>query len=1566
LLSEAIEGFALSPQQRRLWLVQQSNQGLSRRGRCIVSIDGAVELDTLKGALETVVSRHEILRTRYVRLPDMSIPVQVITEAGVAWQSDLDLSRGESTAQSVLIDELYELFSRSSSDVEKALEACIVTLSSTRRLLMMGMPSLSGDRAGLENLVRELGLAYEAAFRGKPYHESHIDDPIQYADLSEWQNELLEAEDTKIGREFWRKQEVLESLDLRFDFEKVDRGKVNDGEPVFTPARCSIDIDSFTAKSIARLVDEKGVKLQTFFLTCWRILVGRITARPDFVIGMLFDGRKYDDLQDAIGLFEKRLPVRCLVDERERFDDAMIRLSEAVSDAHKWQHCFAWDQTQEVQDEGSLYFPVTFSFEERAQEQRYGALSLSLERHDIRTDRVKLELSCFGAAGMATDELGAEVGPELGAEIRYDAALFDPADVELLAARFVAVLKAAAAATPTTVIGTLEALTTDERRHLLIEFNTTRAEYDNKRTLHELFESAASREPDRVAAVFEEQVVTYCELNRRANQLARYLKTLGAAPDVPIGICIERSIEMIVGVLGILKGGAAYLPLDPSYPKERLDFMSANAAPTLLLAHQNTANQLPRSESKVVFIDSDWERIAEEDSADTPSVADFNNLAYVIYTSGSTGRPKGVMITHGAIVNRILWMQQAFPLGGADAVLQKTPFSFDASVWEFFAPLSAGARLIIARPGGHQETSYIAEAITEHGVTVLQLVPSMLRAFFEDKKSVLCASLKRIFAGGEALPVQTVEAGRARLPIAINNLYGPTETAIDATYWQCSEENGEENGDGLVPIGRPIVNARTYLLNEHLSHVPAGASGELFIGGAGLARGYFARPDLTAERFVPDACSGSGGERLYRTGDLARNSGDALHFLGRIDHQVKIRGFRIELGEIESAVRSHPAISEAIVTVWTDEIAGERLAAYVVNRREHSAASNELRVYLQERLPDYMIPSVFVALDRLPLTTNGKVDRSALPPPDQARSEVDDGGLPSSTAIEEMLAGIWSRTLGIGRVGIRDNFFELGGHSLLATQVISQIREAFQVEIPLRELFNAPTVAGMAERVDAVMKAGSGIDSAPIALVSREKPLPLSFAQQRLWLVHQLAPRSPAYNLPQAVRISGSLDKLAIERSVHALVERHESLRTTFIQMNWEPLQVIAPSLTLNIPMIDLGELSEGSREVEARRIAAEEAAQPFDLSTGPLLRFSLLRLSDEDHVTLFTVHHIVFDGWSSGIFIREIAALHESFSTGRTPSLPELPIQYADFANWQRERLQGAVLETQLSYWKDQLAALPTLELPTDHPRPTAQSDRGGARFVFVSKLVSDAVQELSLNEHATQFMTLLACFDVLLHHRCRQDDIVVGTDVANRTRGETEGLIGFFINQLVLRTSLTGDPSFRELLEQVRRVTLDAYAHQDLPFDKLVETLKPERSTSLTPLFQVKIVFQNAPRGSLDVSGLSISPFEANAGAVKFDLLLNLISGPDGLAMSLMYSKDLFDEETIDQMLESLQLIIRSVVARPDIKLSELVEDLDEAAKERTLRKQRAFKESRRKGLKDFKARAASVVEAVREETL
>ncbi|HYH78631.1 MAG TPA: amino acid adenylation domain-containing protein, partial [Longimicrobium sp.] len=1098
----------------------------------------------------------------------------------------------------------------------------------------------------------------------------------------------------------------------------------------------------------------------------------------------------------------------------------------------------------------------------------------------------------------------AEEDGRIAGGLTYATALFERATAE----RFVGYLRRALAAMAADEGGRVDGidlLPSSERARVLHEWNRTETAYPSTACIHQLFEAQAARTPDDAAVEFGWELLTYAELNARANRLAHFLAARGVGPDVRVALCAERGLEMVVGLLAVLKAGGAYVPLDPAYPEDRLRYMLADSRPALLLTQSSLAERFAESDLPVLALDADsalWTSQPETNPDDRGLTPD--HLAYVIYTSGSTGQPKGVMNLHRGLVNRLAWGQQAWALGGDDAVLLKTSLSFDGLVRELFWPLIAGARVVVARPEGHRDPVYLLDTIRRAGITTLNLVPSLLQVLVEEPGMESCRGLKRVLCGGEALSGALLARVHERLPwIEVHNLYGPSEAATAAVALRCT-------GDGTkasVPIGRPVGNTRLYVLDAAGEPAPVGVAGELYVGGAGVARGYEGRPEMTAERFVADPFGGEAGARMYRTGDLARWLADGtVEFVGRNDAQVKIRGYRVEPAEIEARLLEHPDVRDAAVLAREDVPGDRRLVAYVVGGA--AATAETLRAHLGHLLPEYMVPAAYVRLDALPLTPNGKVDRRALPVP-EGDAYVTRGYETPVGETEAAVAGIWAGVLGVDRVGRWDHFFELGGHSLLAVQVVSRVRHALQVEVALGDLFVRPVLRDFARELDTAARAALP----PIETGARGDH-PLSFAQRRLWFLAQLGGAGSAYHIPSRVRMKGALDGDALRRALERVVARHEALRTVFVLVDGEPEQRILPEEASGFALRVRDLAGHPDADAELRALMVAEAGTPFDLARGPLVRACLVRLAEDDHVLLLTLHHIVSDGWSTGLLFREVSALYGAFSRGERDSLAPLPIQYADYAAWQRRWVEGEVLREQAEYWTRTFAGAPELlALPTDRARPAEQDHAGASVALELDEALTAALKALSRRQGTTLYMTLLAGWATVLGRLAGQDDVVVGTPTANRGRREVEGLIGFFVNMLALRLELAGSPTVAELLARVKTRTLEAQQHQDIPFEQVVELVQPGRSLSRSPLFQVVFGWQSTPGGDLALPGLALGTVASPSSNItaRFDLALSLAEVGGRIEGGVLYATALFREETVARYAGYLRRVLEEMAA-------------------------------------------------------
>jgi amino acid adenylation domain-containing protein len=1252
----------------------------------------------------------------------------------------------------------------------------------------------------------------------------------------------------------------------------------------------------------------------TLFMTllgAFDVLMARYSGGRDVTLGTDIANRNREEIEGLIGFFVNQLALRVDVRIEEGFSSLLKKVRETCLGAYAHQDLPFEKLVEELRPERDLSRAPLFQVKLIMQNEPNWRLGLGGGR--LRNDNsVATEALIEGhKAKLDLTIVISDEGHDLSVEVEYSRDLFEAGTIDRLMNHYGNALKGIVEGSER-AISDLSLLSEEEMAQIVVEWNDTGKSYSPDLWVHEIFEERAERTPERVALIGAGQALSYGELNRRANQLGNYLQGLGVGPEAVVGLCMERSVEMVAALLGTLKAGGAYLPLDPDYPLERLSFMLEDAGVEVVLTERKMEGRLPAFWGQTVCLDVEWERIGRQSDVEPASEVDAGNVGYVIYTSGSTGKPKGVMVAHQGLCNLVEAQKEIFGTGEDARVLQFASLSFDASVWEIFGALAVGRSLHLYGRESLMPGADLLRALKEDQITTVTLPPSVLAAL----GAVELKELETIVAAGEACSAEIVEmwAGGRRFL----NAYGPTEATVCASVGEC-----KAGGNGRPGIGRPIKNTKLYILDGRVNPTPVGTQGELYIAGAGLARGYLGRPDLTAERFMPNLFSAEAGGRLYRTGDVVRYLTDGqIEFIGRADEQVKVRGRRIELGEIEAALNQLDTVKRSVVLASEDENGARRLIAYVA--AEEPAAG--LKKRLQKKLPEYMVPEVIMVLEEMPLTANGKIDRKRLPSflKDVIRQpEQDYAG--ARTPIEEMVVGIFEEVLNMDRVGIQDNFFELGGHSLLATQVISRIQNAFSVEISVRSIFEGPTAGSLARNIEEAMRSGEKTQAPPLAPVGRGgqkgNKFPLSFPQRRLWFIDRLNPDNPVYNLPGAMRLEGVLDLEALDRVVNEIFRRHEVLRTRIEMDAGEPAQVIEAWEPRRLEVIDLREWSRGEKEEEITRRLREESRVGFNLSRGPLLRVKLLKLDETEHVVIYTMHHIVSDGWSSGILIKEVEALYQAYSAGEESPLGELEIQYADYAVWQRNWLQGEALDRQLNYWKRQLNGAPAaLELPIDRRRPSIQNYRGGKHSLTLPAELTARLKDLSRRQDVTLFMTLLAAFNALLHRYSWQEDIIVGTVVANRNRQETERLIGFFVNILALRTNLSGNPTFTELLARVREVALEAYAHQDMPFDLLVEELQPARDPRRTPLFQVLFVLQNAPepivetRPTMEAQEMRLTPLEIDSDVTRYDLTLSMTETRHGLSGFLEYDTDLFEAATIMTMLKNYAALLEAMVAYPE----------------------------------------------------
>jgi amino acid adenylation domain-containing protein len=1767
-------------------------------------------------------------------------------------------------------------------------------------------------------LLRELHEIYPAAQKGAPPSLATLQ--AQYTDYVKWQADLLASDAGERLWAYWRQKLSGELAPLELPTTRPSQQNLR-----YRGQTHTFKIGAKHARGLEKFSREHGVTLYMTLLAAFKTLLFRYTAQEDILVGTLVaSGRNRADMSNLVGFLDNPLVLRTRVSGDTAFSSLVKSVSQTVLDAFEHQDYpfpLLVERLHPLRQAGRApLFQTMFILQRTQLPETAMLLALARGEADARANLGGLSLESVNLQErMATAVAGnldltlamAEVEDKLFASMQFNAGLFDEAMIARMASHFQTLLEGIISQ-PEQRISRFPLLSPEENDQLLTAWNDTATRFAQPHLLHTLFEKQAELTPDAVAAIFDYKSLSYRELNRRANQLANSLRMRSVEPGVVVGVCVERSLEMLIGLLGVLKAGGIYLPLDPVYPKERLDFMLEDSRTLLILSQKKIVEGFPERKYEVICLDSEATFMAESGEnlgGDTTS-ADF---AYVIYTSGSTGKPKGVMIDHRGAANTIIDINQRFNVAAGDRVLALSSLSFDLSVYDIFGTLAAGATIVIPAPSTTPNPAHWEELMRCEQVTLWNSAPALMELLvnsFADKASISFPSLRLALWSGDWIPVTLPDEVRAFAENArVVSLGGATEASIWSILYPIEEI---DPGWKSVPYGRPMANQRFHALDSEFQPTPIGVIGQLHIGGIGVAQGYLNRPDLTAEKFIPDPFGSDSGARLYHTGDIGRYLPDgAIEFLGRVDQQVKIHGFRIEIGEIEAALNQHPAVREGVVVAQRNAQGEKRLTAYVVPNQEeafrltevesakdseppvnwealleagrsytrrpfpelhaldiplltrhlnrlttayvcrafqelgvftrageertveqlfhnlkviprykkalrrwlyllveegalekrgdvlfnplplpsqsldalwselrqrfsdsqiketidyfqlcgenlasvltgkvhptqllfregasrvaenfyqevfrycnaiarevadawarnrtscgrlraleigagvgsttawllpvlptdqtdftytdisryflevgksnfadypfidyklldiekspqeqgyepHSydiivassvlhatldikqalrhvrsilnprgvlllieetrfhhwfnvlglqegfdrfededlrqshplltteqweatlraqgfdnfGAFNEsgspsdflglnviiaqassstiaplapqLRDFIKTKLPEYMTPASFVILDEMPLTPNGKVDRRALPAPERTAAASNRAIAKPRTAVEAALAELWRQVLGVEEIGIDDNFFELGD-SLLATQIVSKLRGLLSVDLPLQAFFESPTVAALAKRIDEARQSSRVLSPAFDAQAPRAAAPPLSFAQQRLWFLNELAPGNPFYNVHAAVRLTGELNLPVLERCFGEIVKRHEALRTSFAREGERPVQIIADDLPLTLPLINLKHLDAAEQEVEVQRLATEDTQRSFNLAQGPLMRVTLLWLKENERMLLLAFHHIVFDGWSLGVLLRELSVLYRDFFNGHESSLPALPIQYADFARWQREWLRGETIESHLDYWEKQLAGSHALQFPTDNPRPAAQTFRGARLTLVHSPDLVASLKALSRQEGATLFMTLLAAFKTLLYRYTGEKDIVVGSPIANRNRAELEDLIGFFVNALPLRADMSGNPTFRDLLSQVRRTALAAYAHQDLPFEKLVEELRPERNMTHTPLFQIWFVLQNAPLPPLELPGLTLDLLQVDDGTSKFDIAISLFETKQGLMARWIYNTDLFKEETVARLARHYETLLRSIVADPGARLNKL----------------------------------------------
>lgn len=1494
---EGVERWPLSFAQERLWFLDQLEpRNPSYNIPAYLQLSGDLDVAALRQSLEILVRRHDQLRASFPS--EGGVPWQHIPSS-LEWEMlALDLTGQSAARQEELVRDYARAEVRAPFDLSRPplWRVVLLRLGPVRHVLLATFHHIITDGWSLRVFFDELAAVYRACLIGTPAVLPR--QPIRYVDFAAWQREWLRSPALQVQLEYWRKQLAGYSgvLDLPTDRSRPLRKTYQGGH---VPLAMSTEL----TLRLLRLAREARCTIFMTLLAAFLVLLSRYAGKTDLAVGTPIAGRRWLETEGLLGLFVNSLVLRVDLGGRPTFRDLLARVRQVALDAYHHQDLPFEKLVEGLGVERDLsrspFFQVLFSF----QNLPLSALhlpGLELAPLEFESGTAKFDLTLF-----------LDQTPQgLQGHLEYDGDLWERETISRLARHFDAVL-AGAVDTPDTPVTRLPLVTPDERRRLLVDLNPVPQPQWPTACVHELFRVHAAGTPDRVAIVYRDEHLTYARLDERSNQLSHLLRRQGVGTEVTVGIALQPSPPMVEALLAVLKAGGAYVPLDARHPPERLAAMCRAARVAVIVTSQDLRPHI-FGQTPVICVDADWPKVVQEAKDAPPDRSDARQVAYVLYTSGSTGQPKGVAVEHRQLVSYADAIVERAGLIPGMTYAMVQPLTVDSSVTMIWPSLLTGGCLHLVNRDDVVDRETMVCFFEERMIDCLKIAPSHLAAL----PGVM--PRKRLIVGGESSSLSWLKGLQAASPqCLILNHYGPTETTVGVLTYRLSSDAPDR---AATPLGQPLAHTQVYILDDEVEPMPLGVPGEIYVGGESVARGYFDQPALTAEYFLPDPFSTIRGRRLYPTGDLGRYLlNGTIEFLGRRDDQVKIRGFRVDPAEIESVLVQHPAVGRGIVLA-RDRGGELNLVAYVVPRGPGPLNPDALRDFLSERLPDYMLPVAIVTLDEFPRTPHGKVDRARLPVP--SRSAQSTTMTPPRTLQEELMARLWADVLQVPRVGIHEDFFALGGHSLLATRLVSRVREVFGVDVPIRALFEEPTLERFMLRIDG-LKRGEVIVASlpPLVPVLRDAPFALSFAQQRMWLLNQFEPNLPLYNVSTAFHLRGPLSLEGLAYALNRVVARHEVLRTTFQMRDGEPVQVVAPEMPIPLREVDF---SSGADDPETAALnwVNEEARLPFDLERGPLLRPVIARLGADDHLLAICVHHIVFDRWSRAIFMQELATFYREFVTGRAAAFQPLPVQYADFAVWQRRWLTGPVLEAQLAYWKRQLrGAASTVRLQTDRPRPAVLTFQGNVFLFTVPPDVYESLKALSRAENATLYMTLLACFQILLYRYSGQTDFCVGSPIANRTRPELEPLIGFFANTLVFRADLTGNPTFRDLLARVRQVALDAYVYQDLPFERLVEELHPNRYGGQSPFFTVMFTFQNVPlRSRLDLSDVNVSEVFLDEGIAKRDLTLRMEEADGRLWGMFEYSTDLFDPPTIERMAARFTTLLMDVSAVPDTRIQDL----------------------------------------------
>ena len=1498
----------LSFAQQGLWFLDQWAPGSPRYNvPMAVQIEGPLDVRALTRAVARVAQRHELLRTTFVERGGG--PVQLVSAASPVTLRIVDVTAIEPRTRAALVSRLLrrDAWQPFALDRGPLLRVTLWRTAAEAHVLAAVVHHIISDAWSMNLVLREVTIVYAALVANRPAPLAPL--PIQYGDYAAWERARLDDPAIERSLSYWVTQLAgVPPLDLPTDRPRPARRTFAGGSEGWGLSR------ELSAR-VRALARQERVTLFMLLLAVLVVLIRRYTTEDDVAIGSAMTTRQTRETESLVGLFLNTLVLRMKVDPRQPFQRVLADARTVVVGAMAHRDVPFERVVERLRparrDDAPLFNVMLALLPPPREEVRIARLRLT--DLPVADEAIRYDLTLFAR----------EDGDELKGFLSYSIELFDAATIARMARHFVHLL-GAVIDRPSARVEELPLLGAAERGEVLARGTGLVVPHPAAAGVHELFERHVAATPDAAAVVREDDVLSYSDIDRGANQIAHALIALGAGRGTRVALCLDRRPPLVRALLATMKAGACYLPLDPTYPAKRLHRILDDARPSVLLTERRFADLWQDVAGVTVLcLDADDGAIAGRPTTNPRRTITPDDPVYVIYTSGSTGAPKGVIVPHRALVNSCLGVVEATGVGPGDRFLHFAPIGFDVSAFQIFPALIAGATVVLADPASELSNDDILDLCIARALTILDLPSALFQQWVTDiaeRRRSLPESLRVFMTGGEPTPMDSVRtwASMVAAPTRFISSYGPTETAV-TTMWRGAASDVSSWHTPSVTLGRPLANVTIRVVDEALQPVPVGVPGELCVAGAGLAHGYVDRPDLTAQRFVPDPLGTTAGARLYRTGDRVRYRNDGiLEFLGRFDHQLKLHGVRVEAGEIETLLRQHPQVRAAVVAATTRPGGRQLITAHVVPE-DPAPSEADLRRHLAAFLPAAVLPSAFCFLPALPMTPNGKIDRRALPVP----TFVDAGRVIAAprTETERLLVEMWTDALGTTGIGVDDDFFALGGHSLAAARLASRLRESFGIEVPVRAVFEEPTIASLAKLIDRRRRAAHVSERLPLAKVARDGPLPLSFAQQGFWLLEQLEPGNPIYVNPEVIRLQGPFSAGAFARALTATVARHEVLRTTFDAAEGAPRQIVGAARPFDVPVVDLERLPPRSREAAATSCARTEARRAFDLARGPLMRATVLRFAADEHIVLFTIHHVVADLWSVGVLTTELSAGYRAALAGRPTSLPDLPLQYADYAVWERRRWQDDVLDAAVARRRAQIGDIAELELPTDRPRGLSPRFVGARQAIPLPEDLVARVREAGRRQGATLFMSLVAVLQTLLHLYTGQDAIAIAVPVANRDEPATEGLIGYFVNHVIVATRFDGNPTWREILARARAATLDALDQQDLPFEEFVRRLRPERRGSHTPLHRVLFNLMNVAGVRLDLPGVGAEVAPPTAvGTTRFDLQWTFVDAGDRASGELEYDRELWDPVTAERMTAHFIGLLHAFVDSPDHRLATL----------------------------------------------